>query len=52
LGTSNPSAWEIVRVAFVRSLKQLSREDFGEQLRRILAEQFPDETVERVTIAA
>jgi hypothetical protein len=29
-----------------------SREDFCEQLRRILAEQFPDDTVERVTIAA
>jgi hypothetical protein len=43
---------EIVRVAFARSRKQLSREDFCEQLRRILAEQFPDETVERVTIAA
>jgi len=40
---------EIVRVAFARSRKQLSREDFCEQLRRILAEQFPDETVERVT---
>jgi hypothetical protein len=43
---------EIVRVAFARSPKQLSREVFCEQLRRILAEQFPDEIVERVTIAA
>jgi len=41
-----------IGVAFARGRKQLSRQDFCEQLRRILAEQFPDETEERVTIAA
>ena len=41
-----------IGVAFARGRKQLSRQDLCEQLRRILAEQFPDETVERVTIAA
>jgi hypothetical protein len=51
-GPVKPERMEIVRVEYVRSPKQLSREDFCEQLRRILVEQFPDETVERVTIAA
>jgi hypothetical protein len=43
---------EIVRVDFPRSVKTISRGDFCEQLRRILAEQFPDETVEKLSIAA
>jgi len=51
-GRIKPERMEIVRIEFVRSAKQLSREEFCEQLRRILAEQFPDETVERLTIAA
>jgi hypothetical protein len=51
-GRIKPERMEIVRVEFLRGARQLSREDFCEQFRRILAEQFPDETVERVTIAA
>jgi hypothetical protein len=43
---------EIVRMDFPRSVKTISRGDFCEQLRRILAEQFPDETVEKLSIAA
>jgi hypothetical protein len=43
---------EIVRLAHARSPRQLSREEFGAQLRRILAEQFPDETVEKLSTAA
>jgi hypothetical protein len=52
LGRIKPERMKIVRVDFVRTAKQLSREEFCEQLRRILAEQFPDQTVERVSVAA
>jgi hypothetical protein len=51
-GRSKPERLEIVRIDFARNAKQLSREEFCEQLRRILAEQFPDETVEKISIAA
>lgn len=37
---------------FARSLKTISREGFCEQLRRILAEQCPDETLEKLSIAS
>jgi hypothetical protein len=51
-GRAAPQRMEIVRLDFQRSAKQISREDFCEQLRRILAEGFPDETVEKLSIAA
>jgi hypothetical protein len=51
-GRSKPARMEIVRLAYSRSARQLSREEFCAQLRRILAEQFPDETVEKLSIAA
>lgn len=51
-GRTAPERMEIVRLDFPRSAKQLSREDYCEQLRRILAEQFSDETVEKLSIAA
>jgi len=51
-GRIEPARMEIVRLDFRRSAKQISREDFCEQLRRILAEGFPDETVEKLSIAA
>ena len=51
-GRTAPDRMEIVRVDFQRSPKKVSREDFCEQLRRILAEKFPDETVEKLSIAA
>jgi hypothetical protein len=50
-GRNAPERMEIVRLNFKRSPKQLSREDFCEQLRRILAENFPDETVEKLSVA-
>jgi hypothetical protein len=37
---------------FERSARELSREEFCARLKHILAEQFPDETVESLTIAA
>lgn len=51
-GRTAPERMEIVRLDFRRSAKQISREDYCEQLRRILAEQFPDETVEKLSVAA
>jgi hypothetical protein len=52
LGRAKPERLEMVRLDFVRTPKELSREDFCEQLRRILAEQCPDETVEKFSISA
>ena len=51
-GRSQPERMDLVRLGFQRSAKVISREDFCERLRRILAEQFPDETVEKLSIAA
>lgn len=51
-GRSKPERLEIVRLDCVPTAAELSREEFCEQLRRILAEQFPDETVEKISIAA
>jgi hypothetical protein len=51
-GRAAPERMEIVRLAFTPNPKQVSRQDFCEQLRRILAEQFPDETLEKLSIAA
>jgi len=50
-GRSSPGRMEIIRLSFQRNPKQISREDFRELLRRILAEKFPDETVERLSVA-
>jgi hypothetical protein len=50
-GRTAPERLEIARLNFQRSAKQISRESFCEQLRRILAEKFPDETVETLSIA-
>lgn len=51
-GRSHPDRMEIVRLDFARSPKTISREGFCEQLRRILAEKFPDETVKMLSVAA
>ena len=51
-GKPRPERLEIARLNRQRGQKEISREDFCEKLRRILAEQFPDETVERLSIAA
>jgi hypothetical protein len=51
-GRAQPQKMDLVRIPFERSAKELSREGFCDQLRRILAEQFPDETVEKLSIAA
>jgi len=51
-GRTKPHRLEIIRLGYERDAKGLSREEFCEQLRRILAERFPDETVEKISIAA
>src|SRR5271169_2015176 len=50
-GHGKPERLEIVRLEVAIGARQLSRENFCEQLRRILAEQFPDEILERISVA-
>jgi hypothetical protein len=51
-GRLKPGRLEFVRVDFARSARDISREEFCARLSRILAEQFPDESVESLTIAS
>jgi hypothetical protein len=51
-GRTKPDRLVIVRTDYTRSPRELSRAEFCGQLRRILAEQFPDETVEKISINA
>jgi hypothetical protein len=51
-GRSRPDRLEFVRIDFERSARELSREEFCERLKGLLASQFPDETVESATISA
>jgi hypothetical protein len=50
-GRSTTERLELVRLHFKRNPKQISREDFCGQLRRILSEKFPDEIVEKLSVA-
>jgi hypothetical protein len=51
-GRLKPGRLEFLRVDFTRSARDLSREEFCARLGRILAEQFPDESVESLTISS
>jgi hypothetical protein len=51
-GRTKPDRLEFVRMNFDRSARELTRHSFCERLRRILAEQFPDETIESLTTSA
>ena len=51
-GKSRPDRLELVHVDFQRPAKVISREDFCARLERILAEQWPDEEVEKISVAA
>lgn len=51
-GRAKSDRLEFVHREFERGTRQLSREEFCEQLRALLAEQFPDDTVESLTISA
>jgi hypothetical protein len=50
-GRSKPDRLEFVHVNFERPARELTRHAFGERLRRILAEQFPDDIVDSLTIS-
>jgi hypothetical protein len=50
-GRTKPERMEIVRLEYVPAARDLYREAYCEQLRRILAEQFPDETLEKISAA-
>jgi hypothetical protein len=50
-GGAKPARLELVLVGFERSAKELSREEFCTRLSRVLAEQFPDESVESLVIS-
>jgi len=50
-GRARPERLEIVRLEYAPGPRDLSREGYCEQLRRILAEQFPDETLEKISVA-
>jgi hypothetical protein len=50
-GGAKPVRLEFILVGFERSAKELSREEFCARLSRVLAEQFPDETVESLAIS-
>jgi len=50
-GRSKPGRLEFVRTSFERSPREVSREEFCSRLSRILAEQFPDETVETLSVS-
>ena len=51
-GLSKPDRLEFVRVNVDRPAREITRQAFCELLRRILAEQFPDEIVESLTVSA
>lgn len=51
-GRRKPEQLEFLRVEFRRSPRELSREEFCARLTRILAEQFPDETVESFSVSS
>jgi hypothetical protein len=50
-GRSKPDRLELIRVEFDHSERELSRQAFSGRLSRLLAEQFPDETLESLTTA-
>ena len=50
-GRTKPERMEIVRLEYAPAPRELSREAYCEQLRRILAEKFPDETLEKISAA-
>jgi hypothetical protein len=51
-GRTKPDRLEFVHREFERGARQLSRDEFREQVSHLIAEQFPDEAVESLTISA
>lgn len=50
-GRTKPDRLEFIRLEFERSGRDLSRDAFCESLRRVLAERFPDESLDSLTIS-
>ncbi len=50
-GRSKPDRLEFIRREFERGARELSREEFRDRLAHLLAEQFPDETLESLAIS-
>jgi hypothetical protein len=50
-GRSRPDRLEFVRREFERGARELQREEFRERLKRLLAEQFPDEILESLAVS-
>jgi len=50
-GRVKPDRLEFLRVDFERSAREVVREEFRDHLKRLLAEQFPDGTLESLTVA-
>ncbi len=50
-GRAKPERLEFIRTDFERKARVLSREEFRDRLKQLLAEQFPDETLESLTVA-
>ena len=51
-GRSKPDRLEFIRKEFARGSRELSRQEFRDRLAQIIAEQFPDETLESLTVSA
>lgn len=51
-GRSRPDRLEFVRIEFERSARKLAREEYCEELKNLLAGEFPDETLEALTTSA
>lgn len=50
-GRTRPDRLEFIRREFEPDARELSREDYRNRLRHMLGEQFPDETVESLTVS-
>jgi hypothetical protein len=50
-GRTKPDRLEFIRKDFERSARELSREEFPDRLTQLLAEQFPGETLESLTVS-
>ena len=50
-GRTKPDRLEFIRKDFERSARELSREEFRDRLMHLLAEQFPGETLESLTVS-
>ncbi len=50
-GRTRPDRLEFIRLDFERKGRELSREEFCDRLRNLLAEQFPDEALESLTVS-